>query len=47
MAAIINNYATDLPRVDVKGESHTAHIKSIGDSYGYNVTGNACIQNGR
>lgn len=37
MASIINNYATDLPRVDVKGESHTAHIKSIGDSYGYNV----------
>lgn len=37
MADIINNYATDLPRVDVKGESHTAHIKSIGDSYGYNV----------
>ncbi|MCX4351715.1 MAG: DUF2184 domain-containing protein [Lachnospiraceae bacterium] len=37
MAEIINNYATDLPRVDVKGESHTAHIKSIGDSYGYNV----------
>ncbi len=37
MAEIINNYATDLPRVDIKGESHTAHIKSIGDSYGYNV----------
>ncbi len=37
MAAIINNYATDLPRVDVKGDAHTAHIKSIGDSYGYNV----------
>lgn len=37
MAAIINNYATDLPRVDVKGESHTANIKSVGDSYGYNV----------
>lgn len=37
MAAIINNYATDLPRVDVKGESHTASIKSVGDSYGYNV----------
>ncbi len=37
MASIINNYATDLPRVDVKGESHTAHIKSVGDSYGYNV----------
>ena len=37
MASIINNYATDLPRVDVKGESHTANIRSIGDSYGYNV----------
>lgn len=37
MAAIINNYATDLPRVDIQGESHTANIKSIGDSYGYNV----------
>lgn len=37
MATVINNYATDLPRVDVKGEPHTAHIKSIGDSYGYNV----------
>ena len=37
MASIINNYATDLPRVDIKGESHTANIKSIGDSYGYNV----------
>lgn len=37
MAEIINNYATDLPRVDVKGEPHTAHVKSIGDSYGYNV----------
>ena len=37
MASIINNYATDLPRVDVRGDSHTASIKSIGDSYGYNV----------
>ncbi len=37
MASIINNYAEDLPRVDVKGKSHTVHIKSIGDSYGYNV----------
>lgn len=47
MAAIINNYATDLPRVDVKGESHTAHIKSIGDSYGYNVQEMRASQNGR
>lgn len=37
MAEVINNYATDLPRVDIKGESHTVQIKSIGDSYGYNV----------
>lgn len=37
MAEIINNYATDLPRVDIKGEAHTANICSVGDSYGYNV----------
>jgi len=37
MAAIISNYATDLPRADVKGEPTTAQVKSIGDSYGYSV----------
>ena len=37
MAEIINNYATDLPRADVKGEPETAHIKSVGASYGYSV----------
>lgn len=37
MAAIINNYATDLPRADVKGEPTTAYIKSVGNSYGYSV----------
>lgn len=37
MAAIISNYATDLPRADVKGSPSTAHIKSLGDSYGYSV----------
>lgn len=37
MANIIHNYATDLPRADVKGEPETAHIKSVGDSYGYSV----------
>ena len=37
MAAIISNYATDLPRADVKGEPTTAYIKSIGDSYGYSI----------
>ncbi len=36
-AEIISNYATDLPRADVKGEPTTAMIKSIGDSYGYSV----------
>ena len=37
MASIINNYATDLPRADVKGSPETAQIKSIGASYGYSV----------
>ena len=37
VAKIIQNYATDLPRVDTKGIPSTAHIKSLGDSYGYSV----------
>ncbi|MCD8364447.1 MAG: DUF2184 domain-containing protein [Clostridiales bacterium] len=37
LADIINNYAEDLPRADVKGEPTTVHIKSVGDSYGYNA----------
>ena len=37
LAKIISNYATDLPRADVKGKPTTAIIKSIGDSYGYSV----------
>ena len=37
MAAIISNYATDLPRADVKGSPTTAYVKSIGDSYGYSI----------
>ncbi len=36
-AKIISNYATDLPRADVKGKPTTSMIKSIGDSYGYSV----------
>lgn len=36
-AKLIANYATDLPRADVKGVPTTAHIHSIGDSYGYSV----------
>ena len=37
VAKIIQNYATDLPRVDTRGIPYTAHIKSLGDSYGYSV----------
>ncbi len=36
-AEIISNYATDLPRADVKGTPSTAYIKSVGTSYGYSV----------
>lgn len=36
-AKIISNYATDLPRADVKGKPTTVPIKSIGDSYGYSI----------
>ena len=36
-AKIISNYATDLPRADVKGKPTTSNIKSIGDSYGYSM----------
>lgn len=37
VAKIISNYATDLPRADVKGERVFSQIKTIGTSYGYNV----------
>ena len=37
MAEIINNYADDLPRADVKGEPTTVRIVSVGDSYGYSA----------
>lgn len=36
-AKIISNYATDLPRVDLKGKEFSAKVKSIGASYGYSV----------
>ena len=36
-ASIISNYASDLPRADVKGNPTTVSIKSIGSSYGYSV----------
>lgn len=37
LAEIINNYAEDMPRADVKGEPTTVNIKSVGVSYGYNA----------
>jgi hypothetical protein len=37
MAKVISNYADDLPRVDVRGAATSTAVKTIGDSYGYNV----------
>lgn len=37
MAKIIADYATDLPRVDVKGKPTTGNVKGLGASYGYSV----------
>ena len=37
LAKVIDNYSTDLPRVDVNGKPSVAQIKSIGDSYGYSA----------
>ena len=37
LARIIANYADDLPRADVAGQPKTAHVKAMGDSYGYSV----------
>ncbi len=37
MAKIIANYADDLPRADVRGMASMVTVKTLGDSYGYNV----------
>lgn len=37
MAKVIANYADDLPRADVYGATKTVQVKTIGDSYGFNV----------
>jgi len=37
VAAIIANYAKDLPRADILGKEFTVPVKSLGASYGYNV----------
>jgi hypothetical protein len=37
MAKIISNYADDLPRADVRSISRSVTVRTLGDSYGYNV----------
>lgn len=37
LAKVIANYADNLPRADVKGQENSAMVKSLGDSYGYNI----------
>lgn len=36
-ARVIESYADDLPRADIKGKEFTSPVKSIGVSYGYSV----------
>lgn len=37
MARIIESYADDLPRADVRGKEYTTRVQSVGASYGYSV----------
>jgi len=37
MAKIVSSYADDLPRADIKGKEFTARVRSLADSYGYNI----------
>lgn len=37
MAKIVESYAKDFPRADVKAEEHIVKIHSLGDSYGYSI----------
>lgn len=37
MAKVIANYADDLPRADVRAISRSVTVRTLGDSYGYNV----------
>ena len=37
MARIIESYADDLPRADIRGKEYTQLVKSVGASYGYSV----------
>lgn len=37
MAKVIANYADDLPRADVSAKERTVRVRTIGNSYGYNI----------
>jgi len=37
MAKVISNYADDLPRADVRATSRMTTVRTLGDSYGYNI----------
>ena len=37
LARIIESYANDLPRADIRGKEYTTRVRSIGVSYGYSV----------
>jgi hypothetical protein len=37
MAKVISNYADDLPRADVRSVSRSVSVRTLGDSYGYNI----------
>lgn len=37
IAKVISNYADDLPRADVRAREFTVTVRTIGDSYGYNI----------
>lgn len=37
VAKIVSNYATDLPRVDLKGKEFVGNVRSLADSYGYSI----------
>ena len=37
MAKVIANYADDLPRADVRSTSRSVTVRTLGDSYGYNI----------
>lgn len=37
LAKVVSSYANDFPRVDIKAKEFIGEIRSMGDSYGYNI----------